>query len=1287
MAERHDNTDPLARLTDAQRRAVRIVGRSALVSAAAGSGKTTVLAERCAALVCDIESEEHRCNINELLVVTFTDAAAGEMRSRISEAIRRRIRAGSAGRALREQLYLLDSASISTIHAFCRTLIQRWFPQAGVDPQASVLDGDEAELLRREVLDGLFVELYGGSDALSRSFQQLVDDYGAGQDDTIARIVLRLHAFVGSLPDDEAWLRRACQRMELDHPEGLSHNLDAHQRDRLRTELDAQAAYHVQMAGTVRQCWPIAAMHADALDDHAARLQAWREQLRGGSPEQWEDVADEIHQFEFPHAASRPRGLSDDDKARFDAAKEVRDEAKKHFAKRLQEAICAFTAQEYRDGLARVAPYVRTLAELTATFEERYQKAKAVQAAVDFNDLQRRAFAVLAAEGDPARPSAVARELQQRYRYVLVDEFQDIDPLQDAILRLVSRESADPPQGNLFAVGDIKQSIYRFRLAEPLIFADRGDTFAQGSAMGELITLQDNFRSRSSVIDAINRVFEPLMQKDFGGSAYDESARLHAALAMSEQPNPADPADVKGACVFDRPALELHVLEPVTRQTRTADEDDDGPTDADELEGIEREAYLIARRIQQWKGDNTEKLKWHVTVRETDADGKPCTRAIEYRDIVILLRSMPHKAGPIADVLRRMGIPVRVERDDTGLDSTEFRDVISVLQLLDNQDQDIPLAAVLRSPLLDRPFSEDDLLTMRLADRKVMFHEAVSRYAREGSDEMLRDRLGLVFDTLSRWRERIQRSPVADVLWEIYEETGYLAYVAGLPDGARRREHLVRLHEMARSFGRFHRQGLHRFLRFVEQMLDQDRAPAAPSSAGGDENVVRIMTVHTSKGLEFPVVILADAAKRFNLEDHRAAVLLDRDLGIAMRAVDPERRIMYPTLPHQLAAERGLRESLSEELRVLYVALTRAREHLLVVGRSKLTRVEMVAAESSAGQNSTSALSRLRLETAASPMDWLLTALGQAAGETVTWATGAKQDAGARSSLIKVYAHERSKTDTWRLPPAVETERADALANIANLQPLPREEPLDSSDEPGRILNSLDVVYPALALTAVPARLAATDLERRGERESDVEKRAATPTRPTDVVRPTFLRAAERDVARHRGVATHRFLQLVDPTRPCDAKDLETQHREMVDAGRMQDEDASTVMLDGVAWFFATPLGKRVQQYAAQLRRELAFVARSGPEAYDPDLNAQDDRDSLLVRGVVDAILETADGLEMIDYKTDAVTPDACPARADAYRPQMNAYAAAMSDAFRRPVTCQWLVFLHARHIVDLAAD
>lgn len=1266
-------TDRYAHLTEDQREAIRTVDRSVAVSAAAGSGKTTVLAERCASLICDGPPGQ-RCGVDELLVVTFTEAAASEMRNRIRRAIQTRLSEQPDDRYLREQLYLIDGAAISTIHSFCGQLIRRWFPQAEIDPQASILDGDEARTLQKEALDECFAELYEAQTETGENFRRLVDALGAGDDREIAQIVLKAQDYMNSLAEPEAWLRRCRRMVSADHEESVITRLDALQTERLRRELTLQIGHHEEMAATIRACWPIASMYADALDDHADRLRSWLELLDNEGA--WSEVCTAIIDFDFERARARPRNLSDEDKASYEAAKAICDETKKRFKDRLQSGMCAFTREEYTEGIAHIAPLVNTLVELVQLADMRYREAKTRQAALDFNDLQRKALELLCEKNEITRPSAIARRLQETFRQVLVDEFQDVDPLQAALLSLVSRESAGDQPGNLFTVGDIKQSIYRFRLAEPKLFAERTRHFKEDPDAGRLIPLSANFRSRSAVIDAVNIVFQSLMSEDFGGCDYTEDHQLFAGLAYPD------------ACgtTFDRPAMEVHLLEAVTEATRPdsdeGQEEDEAPADEEELLGIEREAHLIGSHIRAWMGlDGGEPI--HVADRSPT--GNLVYRPIRYKDIVILLRALPHKSQPIADVLRRMQIPVIVGREEGGFDTTECRDVIELLRLLDNPQQDIPLAAVLRSAILGDPFNESDLLNIRLHDRECPFHAAATAYADAGEDQTLRDRVKIFLGKLARYRERSRQLSVPDLVWSICEDHHYHSFVAGLPDGLKRRDNLFRLHDLARRAGAFIEPTLHRFLKYLDDLLERGDAPSSSGTPGGHEDVVRVMTVHNSKGLEFPVVILADAGKQFNLTDSRGMVLIDRTWGIAMRAVDPQRRVAYPTLLHQLAAENARREDLSEELRLLYVALTRAREHLMIVGRVSSKRFH--AYQRPAPAEGARRVDPMELETASHILDWLMAALRTAPEQQGRWIS---PEHPASKALIHLHAYERAATDAWQLPPRTQPERSEQLGRLALGAPLGNDEPATNRDTDVRnVLNVIDHIYPYTELTTFPARASVTELEKweRGhEREGDVRLASfhVSARRVEPIALPAFLSQDEEAPGIRRGTLTHRFLQWIDPDAEGDEAGLRTQLDTLIESGRLTADDAEQIDLEAVAWFFTTDLGRRMRRQSAGLRREIAFAARIPPDRYDPSVTSADLRDTILLRGVVDAVLISEQSLEIIDYKTDRIASDQVAARAESYRPQLAAYLEAISTAFKRPAGTGWLVFLEPREIVRI---
>ncbi|MCB9865745.1 MAG: helicase-exonuclease AddAB subunit AddA [Phycisphaerales bacterium] len=1025
--------------TPEQQRAIATVDRSVLVSAAAGSGKTAVLAQRCAHLIC-AAPDAHRCDADGLLVVTFTEAAAGEMKERISRVLRERYAADPGNARLRAQLALIDTAQVSTLHAFCLWMVRRWFDRVGVDATAQLLDGDEARLLRQEALEAVFDRLYRGGDELAERFRRLIDDYGLGYDRGIGEFVLRLAAFVASLDEPDAWLAHARDTS----PQRVEEVLDETRRA-ICAELDRQGEHCRQVAEIITKRYPAGKFYGDLLLNYAEALPIWRQRL--DDPEEWEDVRTEIGALQFSTKGS-PRLKKETPEeivAERDCARDLFNEVnEKLLKKRLQKQLCKRGPLDIVNDLKRTAPYQETLVDITRAFFDEYATMKRALGVMDFADLERYAFNLLRDD------ASVRTTLRRRFKHVLVDEYQDINPLQAHILAAVSRAGDDGGVGgNLFTVGDVKQSIYRFRLAEPAMFIQRAADLRAGVG-GVCIDLQRNYRSHRAILDAVNAVFRPLMRADLGGIAYDAHAELHP-------PSEETPRGER---------VELHVLERDTEAVED-DADDDGeqrfvdPSDPTQWGGVEREGHLIGQRIQELMAAGTQ---------VAEGDGQ---RPLRYGDICVLLRSTKHSAAPLANMLRQMGIPTWTDAGAGLFDAREVRDVLALLAVLDNMQQDIPLAAVLRSGILGEPFSADELAQLRAHNRRCDFHEAVLTYAEQGADAALRTKLNGLLRQIERHRRAMREQPLADVIWSIYRQTGYLAQVGGWRQGEQRRANLVALHERARQFGAFRRQGLRRFLRFIETLQAEGEELAAPAGLGEVGNSVRILSIHRAKGLEFPIVFAAEAGRQFNLADTSGRFLYDRQVGIGIKAVDRDRLLEYPTALHRWCGRAVLEASLAEELRVWYVAMTRARERLILVGTERGTTLTRLRQMAEAGSG---AVGPLRLLAARSPLHWLITAQGSMPAGAVCW------DDEARPTDACLFACRTYDADTiaaWSLADVAPARTQPLRAAVAQLGPLPKDEPRSPSPaEAEALIDRLGFVYPHLALSSIPVARAASAVRR-----------------------------------------------------------------------------------------------------------------------------------------------------------------------------------------------------------------
>jgi len=1260
--------------TPAQLRAIRTTGRDLLVSAGAGSGKTAVLAHRCAYLVTEAEP---RCRVDQLLVLTFTEAAAAEMRSRIAAALRERQAARPGDAEIRRQLLLLDLADISTLDAFCRRLLARHHLAAGVDPAFSILDASESTTLRESVMQDYVQFLRTGDGAATEQFENLLRLYGNGSDEILRERILELHRFLATLPDPDPWCEAAIRRYEPSAPDRLAPEWSALRRTMLLERIeefsssaDRLVRDHAGRAGAEK--W------VDFVDAIRAALDGWRNRASATrSDEELDAVCASIQGFKLPTAPRESpsvKKLPDDQLRAFHAAQSPVKRWRDRLKELLIETDSAGSAADWAQGLARVAPHVRALIELTRGFRDRYAEAKRRLGRLDFSDLEQAVLQLLRTH------PPILGLLRKQYEQVLVDEFQDINPLQEEIIRSVSRQSEGDRAANLFCVGDVKQSIYRFRLAEPELFMRMlSQTTDDSAAPGPLrVDLPDNFRSRPQVLDAINRIMSRLMTHELGLVDYDHRAELRAG---AKQPG----AGHRGA------AFELHLIqdgggaaavvaEPDTESESGSDANTEQGPHGDErldLERIEREARCVGARMLAMRAERPE---------------------IRWSDMAILLRSPGPRLDYLMNQLAGMGIPVIAERGAGVFLSPEVRDVRALLNLLDNEQQDIPLTTLLRSPIchdpatgLNLPLRDADLLRIRALRRDLPFHAAARDYVLNGSDAVLRRTLAAVFERLGAWRMLARRRPIADFFAALLAETRSAERAAARPEGLRRRAALHALHQAARDFGGRTRQGLHRFLRFLDELEAAGDELRGSTHAAGQE-AVRILSIHQAKGLEFPYVFLMEVGKKFNFEDARSSILLDRALGPALKAVDEWRWITYPTLGHRIVAGRISDATRSEELRLLYVALTRAKECIIAIGSGRPGHWERLTGPEREGAGP---LPLSQRRAAQSMLDWISDALAceplssiRVIDELST--TGGAADPDALFELRRISADAIETGKRIDTPSdLVGKQSTDCLAeSLSTTKVSPAD--LESAQ---RAIERLRRRYTGQVFTAIPSVVAASELKRRWITHADPElpasdlatlTRSATARGPREWRRPRFTAAGAAPRRTERGVWTHLFLQHLDLSRPCDAEDLRDQLARLVTESRLTEAQRDAIDLPAIAWFFEQAAGRELRASAEHVIREAPFVLSVSPQRYSEAAAPRDPGDFLVVRGMVDCLYDREDGLALIDWKTDRITGERLEERIRVYQPQLDIYAAAASELFERPVALRRLVFLSARHIADV---
>jgi len=1193
------------KLTPQQRAAVTQRGSSLLVSASAGSGKTEVLARRCLERVCE---EQQPCAIDQLLVVTFTRAAAAELRVRVAELLRRRAATTREARLrahLRRQAALIDAADIGTIDAWCGRIVREHFAAAEVDPGFRVLSEEQAGLLRREVLDELFEWVYTADEAVARSAREWVRRNRKPRDGFLREWVEQLSRQREHLVNPQDWIdaQRAAVQSGADERRARAERLLA---QALRDECAFQRGQLEQMlaAGCVP---PVAGELREYRDD----LQGWCEGL--GDPRRLTEVLERI----AARTAGKPKGLSAAD------AGVLHDVNERWFKRRLKERWEAEAVRAMLDGADAAAGLVRDVLALESEFERRLAETKRRRGVYEFADVLRMALDLLGepVAGQRRRPTPLALELQQRYAEVLVDEYQDTSPVQVELLRLVSRDGLGV--ANRFLVGDVKQSIYGFRQAEPRLFVEQARAFRDGREHGRVQPLSDNFRSHARLLDGLNALFARLFDPQLGGTTFDDEDWL--AARRSELPN---------LSLDGQPRIELHLL---PQRERRRDDANAGDDEAEPLTHMQREGAVIVRRLRELRAAGAQVL-------DHSADGSPHLRRMQWRDVVILLRSAKGNAPELAAALRAADVPCAAVGRETLLDSLEVQDVRTVLALLGNRRNDLALAAYLRGPLVG--LNEEELLHVRRAAPRSDFYGAVAHFCRTAPPGELPRRLAAALAQLDGWRAAATVEELPVLLRRIVRESGLAHFARAQPSGGHRAALLRTLEPLAADFARWGRHAPAEFAEYLDQLRDEERSPEVGAAGPGD--VVRVMTIHAAKGLEFPIVILANSGASFDRRPRGPSLRCDEEHGVGVEFLDSRARRTLRSPELQVLEPAARNRELSEELRLLYVAATRARELLLIVGHAKPDTWPRPQPRRAAGETPP-LLSRL---SAASMLEWALTAV--AAGRL-------HQPQGADLPRVRIESYDEP------IEAALAPQRA----------PDDEKQKLTPQDEDWISCGRRWLTTPIdLTLARRPAVVSVSEVKQRAALAD--EFRHPPHFRWRSLRGPRF--AAQRAVAAGAAVgnAYHRFLRQADLSRLRSEADVRRQIDDLLARGRLTVQEAALIAPDDLTWLSGTPEGRLLAQSAAVCRREVPFVyALPDPE----------DSERTLLRGVIDCVIETSEGLVILDYKTDRMRDaDEWNWRVEAYGVQLQQYARAATELFDRPLGRAALVFLRARRVERVEA-
>lgn len=1195
-------------LTDEQLAAINANG-DLLVVASAGTGKTSTLISRCERFIFD---EVNPIPLDRILMVTFTEAAAAEMRLRIRKKLEDALFKSKYNENVVKQLALLTVANISTLHSFCLQLIRTYFYLLELDPQIYVFDEGQARILALKTLDVIFRQHYEGNDEYSQRVKQLIIDRARGYDPFVKDDVLRLYYFAQSLPKAQLWLKS--QYDIYNNPQPVKWE------EALNSEF------------------------ADWVNHWKGKLPRWQN---------IENVANCISELEkilpntplnqaFKHLQQIKNYLDADWKP---GTAKIKNNFLGEFVRDV-DFFVSLQPIKNPDGTIEnpilndwelTRHQIKTLIELAIEFDTKFSAAKRESGGVDFNDLEQMTIKLLVDDND--KPTLVAEELRSRFDLIFVDEYQDINSAQHTIISSICRTGN---QSNRFIVGDVKQSIYRFRRANPYIFQKLRTDWSNNQEHKSVVQLSKNFRSDKKILSFVNELFSKLMRLETGRVGYNKDAFLVSGLEDSN-----DDSD-------SRNRVELHLFLKGGENEEDAIDDKNG--DESEPTAIQKEAAMIAERLKSLK-----ESKFKIKDKESGE-----MRELEWRDMVVLLRSPATRSEIYVREFNDRNVPLIMPCGNV-FNAIEVQDIINLLRLIDNPLQDLPLAAVLRSPLVG--FTNKELTLIRVAAKggrlwtalnifinstqniKNKIGESISIDTEEYQeileilDSARRKGIGFI-ELFNKWRGLSRQVSLSHCIETILDDTQYCIWCQAQVGGAQKHSNIQLLLGITRQFDPLQRQGLARFLRYIDANKEAE-IEIEPASVEG-ENAVRMMSIHQSKGLEFPVVCIADTAKKFNLMDVYSDIILDDSLGICPKVHLSSFAQIYPSPIHWVARRRNLQESIGEEIRLLYVAMTRARDMLIISGSASLSMIEKLKDVSTAGDISPNAILKSQ-----NYLQWICLWLWSHYNDDKWYDSGG----GIVSSLV------------WRIN---KFDYSAASAQKQSAEKYNDETATEDSDKLEELEKRFSWVYPFINATKEPAKTSVSEIRRRIVDEDDSVKIFTPPIRRI-IVKPTS--GQKKLPAVVRGEAYHKFLELIDFNKCATIDGVVNELNRLVAEGSISLDYAAAIVPEKIFNFWSSETGKMLLSNAKNLHRELPFTIRMNPKESGLKIMLSDGTEDefVVVQGVIDLCMISENEIWLLDYKTDEMKPDEIEIKNKEYIPQIELYSYALRIIYNRPVTKKWL--------------
>ncbi|GAA0730842.1 helicase-exonuclease AddAB subunit AddA [Clostridium malenominatum] len=1181
-----------------------------LVAAAAGAGKTAVLVQRIIERIID---EKNPTDIDKLLVVTFTNAAASEMKERIGDGISAALDKNPDSKILQRQLTLLNRSNITTIHSFCLNVIRSNFHLIDIDPSFRVGDETETTLLKGEILEELFDDMYEKSEEDKKDFLDLVQSYGGRDDKKLLNIVEELYKFSQSLPWPEKWLYENSEAFNVGEDFDFNNTLWA------KTLIKDIKLEILGLKNKALRGIDIASSH-EGISQYIEIFQSDLSMIEDALyRDNWHEIKDIFLSMNFK---ALPRKKVPEELAELkEKIQSIRKNIKDRLTKTRDEVFLG--SNNVGENLKNLYPRIKCLTYLVNEFSRRYQERKKERNIVDFNDIEHYALEILTdydEDGSP-KPSSVAIEYRKKFDEVLVDEYQDSNLVQEVILRGVARDTIP----NMFMVGDVKQSIYRFRQAKPELFLNKYNTYSlEEGEENRKIKLFKNFRSREEVINGANYIFTQIMSENIGELEYDENEKLNLG---ADYPKPKESINYAGP-------IEIHLMEKSGTTSEVEEESGMIYEEEEEIpDNIQLEAKIVGKRIKEIMNEENPYMVLDKGSKEY--------RRVQFRDIVILMRATYEMAPIFMEELNNMDIPVFADTSSGYFETTEIRTILSLLQIIDNPRQDIPLLAVLRSPIFS--FTPEDIMEIRLSNKDVSIYEALKITT---GDEALRQRINEFLNKLEIWREKALHMSIDQFIWYLYTDTGYYGYAGAMPGGLQRQGNLRVLFERARAYEKTSYRGLFNFISFINKLRNSSGDMGSAKILGENENVVRIMSIHKSKGLEFPVVILSGIGKNFNLQDMRKNILFHHTLGFGPDYVDLEKRITYPTILKEIIKRKIKLETLSEEMRVLYVAFTRAKEKLIITGMGKKIDDSMEKWERILEDDEEKMPEYATFE-GKSYMDWIMPPILK--GDSSNW----QLKIWKREELVEGKSEEKEDRDILKELETLRAHKDDIYLHKIN-------ERLNWEYKYGEAAN-------------IPAKFSISELKRRFSEVEDENSEKVV----GDLIlkKPLFTQEYKKFTSSEIGTLIHLVMEHIDINKTNTIEEIKEEIKAMVVNEFITEEELKAINPFKILKFFKGDLGERIKK-SVDVKKETSFYVRvNSSDLYNNLPKDIYDEEKIILQGIIDLYFEEEGEIVLVDYKTDYIVDEEEIKKK--YKIQLKYYKEALEKITGKKVKESYLYLFH----------